>query len=32
MYGDWIVRIPSLSKDGVHPTQKGYKRIGEIIK
>ena len=32
MYGDWIVRIPSLSKDGVHPTRKGYKRIGEIIK
>ena len=32
MYGDWIVRIPSLSKDGVHPTRKGYERIGEIIK
>ena len=30
MYGDWIIRIPSLSKDGVHPTAKGYKRIGEI--
>ena len=32
MYGDWIIRIPSLSKDGVHPTGKGYERIGEIIK
>jgi hypothetical protein len=32
MYGDWIVRIPSLSKDGVHPTRKGYRRIGEIVK
>lgn len=32
MYGDWIIRIPSLSKDGIHPTAKGYKRIGEIIK
>jgi lysophospholipase L1-like esterase len=31
MYGDWIVRIPSLSKDGVHPTRKGYRRIGEIV-
>jgi lysophospholipase L1-like esterase len=31
MYGDWIIRIPSLSKDGIHPTAKGYKRIGEIV-
>lgn len=30
MYGDWIIRIPSLSKDGIHPTAKGYKKIGEI--
>ena len=30
-YGDWIIRIPNLSPDGVHPTIKGYKRIGEII-
>ena len=32
MYGDWIIRIPSLSKDGIHPTGNGYKRIGEIVK
>ena len=32
MYGDWIIRIPSLSKDGIHPTAKGYERIGEIVK
>jgi len=31
-YGDWIVRIPHLSNDGVHPTRKGYKKIGEITK
>ena len=31
MYGDWIIRIPSLSKDGIHPTAKGYERIGEIV-
>ena len=32
MYGDWIIRIPSLSKDGVHPTVTGYKRIADITK
>lgn len=32
MYGDWIIRIPSLSKDGIHPTVKGYKKIGDITK
>ncbi len=32
MYGDWIIRIPYLSKDGVHPTVKGYKRIGDITR
>jgi lysophospholipase L1-like esterase len=32
MYGDWIIRIPYLSKDGIHPTVKGYEKIGEIIK
>jgi hypothetical protein len=31
-YGEWIIRIPNLSTDGVHPTRQGYKRIGEIIK
>ena len=31
MYGDWIVRIPYLSNDGIHPTRKGYRRIGEIV-
>ena len=31
MYGDWIVRIPYLSNDGIHPTTKGYRRIGEIV-
>ncbi len=32
MYGDWIIKIPYVSKDGIHPTQKGYKRIGDIVK
>ncbi len=32
MYGDWIIRIPSPLKDGIHPTGKGYKKIGEITK
>lgn len=32
MYEDWMIKIPHLSKDGVHPTTKGYKRIGEIFK
>jgi lysophospholipase L1-like esterase len=31
MFGDWTIRIPHLSSDGVHPTIKGYKRIGEIL-
>ena len=31
MFEDWTIRIPYLSKDGVHPTGKGYQRIGEII-
>jgi len=30
MFEDWTLRIPYLSNDGVHPTTKGYKRIGEI--
>ena len=32
MYGDWIVTIPSLGADGIHPTAKGYKKMGEITK
>jgi lysophospholipase L1-like esterase len=31
MFEDWTIRIPHLSPDGVHPTTKGYQRIGEII-
>lgn len=31
-HGDWIIRIPNLSKDGIHPTMRGYKKIGEMIK
>ena len=30
-YGDWVIRIPNLSNDGIHPTRTGYKKIGEII-
>lgn len=30
--GDWIIKIPYLSSDGVHPTGKGYYKIGEITK
>jgi hypothetical protein len=29
---DWIIRIPEVSKDGVHPTRQGYKEIGRITK
>ena len=29
---DWIIRIPQVSKDGIHPTGKGYRKIGEITK
>ena len=31
MFEDWTIRIPYISPDGVHPTAKGYKRIGEIV-
>ena len=31
-YGDWIIRIPQVSNDGIHPTKTGYKKIGEITK
>ena len=30
--GDWIIKIPYLSKDGIHPSDRGYKKIGEITK
>lgn len=30
--GDWIIRIPHLSNDGVHPTMQGYRKIAEITK
>lgn len=29
---DWIIQIPYLSNDGIHPTMKGYKKIAEITK
>lgn len=29
---DWIVNIPELTKDGIHPTMKGYKKIANITK
>lgn len=28
--GDWLIRIPSLSKDGIHPTTTGYRKIADI--
>lgn len=31
-HGDWFVRIPYLSKDGIHPTQKGYQQIGSVTR
>ena len=31
-YGDWIIKIPYLQKDGIHPSHQGYKKIGEITK
>jgi lysophospholipase L1-like esterase len=29
---DRIVKIPSLSRDGIHPTYRGYQKIGDITK
>lgn len=29
---DTIIQIPYLSKDGIHPSSKGYKKIGELTK
>ena len=30
--GHWIIQIPYLSNDGVHPTMQGYRKIAEITK
>lgn len=29
---DWIIMIPYLQKDGIHPSHRGYKKIGDITK
>jgi lysophospholipase L1-like esterase len=31
-FGDTIVRIPELSKDGVHPTTKGYRGLANLTR
>lgn len=31
-YGDWMIKIPYLSNDGIHPNTRGYKKIAEITK
>lgn len=31
-YNDWIIKIPDVSKDGIHPTRQGYKKIERITK
>jgi len=31
-HGDGIVEIPNLSRDGIHPTTTGYKKLAEEIK
>ena len=31
-YKDRIVKIPSVAKDGVHPTYRAYEKLGEITK
>lgn len=31
-HNDWIIKIPEVSKDGIHPTGKGYRKIGAITK
>lgn len=31
-YGDTFIVIPELSKDKVHPTYRGYKQLGELVK
>lgn len=32
VYEDTMIRIPYVSKDGIHPSMAGYSRIGEIAK
>ena len=32
MNGDFIITIPYLSTDGIHPTGNGYKKIAQITK
>jgi lysophospholipase L1-like esterase len=32
VFGDTVIEIPKLSKDGVHPTYQGYKKIAEMTK
>lgn len=31
-FGDMVLYIPQLSKDGVHPTAKSYKQLADITK
>ena len=31
-FGDTIIHIPEVSKDGVHPTTRGYKKLAEQTK
>lgn len=31
-YGDWIITIPYLSPDKIHPTGKGYAKIADIVR
>ena len=31
-FGDTLVAIPELSKDGIHPTYRGYRQLGELTK
>jgi lysophospholipase L1-like esterase len=30
-YGDELVYIPNVSRDGIHPTQRGYKKLAKSI-
>ena len=31
-HGDHIIKIPNLGRDGIHPTNTGYKKIAEEVK